>query len=416
MLNYLKRILWILFALAFFVAGMIYGMQEALKPGRVFFNTQALKRVFIPSKAVPLAPDAGIQRFYGNDFFLEMHRVDSLGNTKKTGGLLFDSEGKLSVFEQSEAKSLLEAYGAQNVLQDAIIGTNENGGYDGGLKKSFYFKGDAFFYLGLRSKNDKECFFTSIINVSKNFEVFRGPCIPNPEAIDFNASGGGNAILNDQLYFALGAPSVNGLETERLAQDMTSPYGKVLVFQEDELLNQPPNKFAFTIFSSGHRNMQGMVNAGGSLYGVEHGPKGGDEINLLVKGGDYGWPKFSLGSTYSFGRIEFQGTPYETVGADPFINPLFSFIPSAAVSNITNCPKALQQRYDPLRCVLLSSLRATSIFVVLVDEAKNRVVSLERIDVGMRVREFSKDMEHNIHVSTDGYGVFELQFKNIAAR
>jgi hypothetical protein len=415
-LLYLKRITWGLLAVIFFVAGVLYGMQEALKPGRLFYNTQALKRVFIPSKAVPLAPDAGTQRFYGNDFFLEMHRVDSLGNPKKTGGLLFDSAGKLSVFEQSEAQSLLGVYGASKVLQDAIIGTNENGGFDGGLKKSFYFKGDAFFYLGLRSKNDKECFFTSIVNVSKNFEVFRGPCIPNPEAVDFNGSGGGNAILNDQLYFALGAPSVNGVETERLAQDMTSPYGKVLVFQEEQLLNQPPDKFAFTIFSSGHRNMQGMVNAGGSLYGVEHGPKGGDEINLLVEGGDYGWPKFSLGSTYSYGRIQFQGTPYDTVGADPYINPLFSFIPSVATSDITNCPKALQRRYDPLRCILLSSLRATSIFVVLVEETANRVVSVERINIGMRVREFSKDKAHNLHVSTDSFGVFEIKFKNVAAK
>lgn len=413
---YLKKITLGLLAVILLVAGIIYGMQEALKPGYLFYNIQALKRVFIPSKAIPLAPDAGIQRFIGNDFFLEMHRVDSLGNPKKTGGLLFDGAGKLSVFEQSEARSLLGVYGASKVLQDAIIGTNQNGGFAGGLKKSFYFKGDVFFYLGLRSKNDKECFFTSLVNVSKSFEVFRGPCIPNPEAIDFNASGGGNAILNDQLYFAVGAPSVNGIETERLAQDMTSPYGKVLVFQEDQLLDQPSNKFAFTIFSSGHRNMQGMVNSGGSLYAVEHGPKGGDEINLLVEGGDYGWPKFSLGSTYSFGRIPFQGTPYDTVGAAPYINPLFSFIPSVATSDIANCPKALQRRYDPLKCILLSSLRAKSVFVVLVEEIAKRVVSVEKIDVGMRVREFSKDKNHNLHVSTDGFGVFEIEFKNIAAK
>ncbi len=58
------------------------------------------------------------------------------------------------------------------------------------------------------------------------------------------------------------------------------------------------------IWSIGHRNIQGAaLNARGELWGVEHGPKGGDELNVVQAGKDYGWPTISYGFEYAGGKI-----------------------------------------------------------------------------------------------------------------
>jgi glucose/arabinose dehydrogenase len=186
-----------------------------------------------------------------------------------------------------------------------------------------------------------------------------------------------------------------------------------LKFKKNDLINPGPDstKMKFSIFSYGHRNPQGLININNDIYLIEHGPKGGDEINLLKKGGNYGWPIYSLGSTY-------PGIPYPAAGAiKKFKRPLFAFIPSAAISDIRFCPENLNRRYSPYKCVLISSLRGESIFVTLIDPYEKRVISTEQIKVGMRVREFARGTgsEDSIYFSTDGYGVFELVISNVAS-
>jgi glucose/arabinose dehydrogenase len=55
-----------------------------------------------------------------------------------------------------------------------------------------------------------------------------------------------------------------------------------------------------SIWSYGHRDPQGLYfdKTEGVLYAIEHGPLGGDELNIIVKGGNYGWPRFSYGLNY----------------------------------------------------------------------------------------------------------------------
>jgi glucose/arabinose dehydrogenase len=113
------------------------------------------------------------------------------------------------------------------------------------------------------------------------------------------------------LFFAIGERGMS-----QHAQDLSRPNGKVhRVSITGDI--PPGNPFANrddaypSIWSFGHRNPQGLVfDLEGNLWDTEHGPRGGDEVNLILKGRNYGWP------TVSFG-IDYSGAPFRT----PFANP-----------------------------------------------------------------------------------------------
>lgn len=108
----------------------------------------------------------------------------------------------------------------------------------------------------------------------------------------------------DHIYITTGEHSS---EAERfMAQVLAGHYGKVIRLMPDGSV-PADNPFLETqaalpeIFSTGHRNVQGAaVNAQtGDLWVIEHGPAGGDEVNLVAAGANYGWPVVTYGINYS---------------------------------------------------------------------------------------------------------------------
>jgi glucose/arabinose dehydrogenase len=100
------------------------------------------------------------------------------------------------------------------------------------------------------------------------------------------------------------------------AQNLGLPNGKVHRVWDDGAIPED-NPFVKTdgaypsIWSFGHRNPQGLVlDKAGNLWDTEHGPRGGDEVNLILKGRNYGWPLVSFG-------INYNGAPYKTPWMDP---------------------------------------------------------------------------------------------------
>ena len=89
------------------------------------------------------------------------------------------------------------------------------------------------------------------------------------------------------------------------AQDVGDPAGSVIRLLDDGRVPED-NPFVGTagarpeLYSIGHRNPQGMAReaATGRIYAVEHGPKGGDELNLIEPGANYGWPVITYGKSY----------------------------------------------------------------------------------------------------------------------
>ncbi|SHG31157.1 PQQ-dependent sugar dehydrogenase [Cognatishimia maritima] len=118
------------------------------------------------------------------------------------------------------------------------------------------------------------------------------------------------------------------------AQDLKRHNGSVLRIAKDgSLLSDNPFANQTTaqpeIWSSGHRNPQGLAfGPDGQLWAVEHGARGGDEINLIRKGANYGWPVIAYGRHYSGGKIG-EGTTKPGLA-----QPAFYWDPSIAPSGL----------------------------------------------------------------------------------
>jgi glucose/arabinose dehydrogenase len=131
------------------------------------------------------------------------------------------------------------------------------------------------------------------------------------------------------LFVTLGERSI--LEGRRQARDLGSDFGKIVRIQPDGSIPRD-NPFLDRkgarpeIWSSGHRNvLGGALDARGRLWIAEMGPRGGDELNLVEAGKDYGWPTIGYGEEYSGARIhespQGPGMEQPVYYWDPVISP-----------------------------------------------------------------------------------------------
>jgi cytochrome c2 len=141
---------------------------------------------------------------------------------------------------------------------------------------------------------------------------------------------------------------------------------------------------AWRTFTSGHRNPQGLLAESGRLWSTEHGPHGGDELNLLVEGRDYGWPRSTYGTEYGKKEWPFAGKddPH-----DDGVKPVFSWVPSVGISNLIRIRGELFSawRGDLLVGSITGLGNGYSVFRVHLDDT--RVILVERIQTGRSVRD-----------------------------
>jgi glucose/arabinose dehydrogenase len=140
--------------------------------------------------------------------------------------------------------------------------------------------------------------------------------------------GGRMLMVDDHLIITSG----DGFEHREDAQDLDSELGKVLRVDRDGQPAGMPGERGdpLRIWTRGHRNPQGLaVDPGrGLVYLHEHGPRGGDEINVLKGGENYGWPLATHGVNYSGAYVSpFRSVPGAT-------DPIWTWTPSIAPSGL----------------------------------------------------------------------------------
>ncbi len=134
-----------------------------------------------------------------------------------------------------------------------------------------------------------------------------------------------------KLFITLGERSSRSAD----AQGLDTHHGKVVRIDDDGGI-PADNPYAKRkdalpeIWSIGHRNPQGAAlnPSTGELWLVEHGPQGGDELNIVRAGTNYGWPLYTYGERYGGGKIG------ETASPEGFAPPLHSWVPSISPSGL----------------------------------------------------------------------------------
>jgi len=139
--------------------------------------------------------------------------------------------------------------------------------------------------------------------------------------------------VDDKLYLTVGER-----QEQNRAQDPMDHGGKVLRLNDDgtapgdnPFVDNP--EYLPEIYTLGHRSPQGLaVNpATGAIWEHEHGPLGGDEINVLVAGANYGWPLVSYGLDYNGTQITETGL----TALEDMVEPLIFWVPSIAPSGLS---------------------------------------------------------------------------------
>jgi len=298
---------------------------------------------------------------------------------------------------------------------------------NGGIKTVFYLEENAF---ALISGSEGKCFFASIIFLENGEELFKSKCLPEePRNNDFNGLGSSNVHLEDSILISLGTPEKHLSKNGLLAQKDSSVFGKILEIKKKNLRDVSQNKskdLKIKIFSKGHRVPQGLTILNNKVFNVEHGPKGGDELNQVIKEKNYGWPNVSFGTNY----LKDAGGDGKSIKVNHVQNnyegPLFAFVPSVGISALNNCPLVLKKYYRK-PCLIALSLygnnlrKGHSLIIFLLNDNLDKVQSIEKIFLdNLILRHFVTSNENilyeddkgAIYISADKKGIYRVEFED----
>jgi cytochrome c2 len=230
------------------------------------------------------------------------------------------------------------------------------------------------------------------------------PCLPisGPDAkrgknpFQGEEIGGRMALIDERtLLLTVGDMGFSGLESwQRLAQDPSASYGKTLRIDLETNTSE--------VFTLGHRNPQGVhVDADGEIWITEHGPKGGDELNLLRAGVNYGWPNVTYGTDY---RSFVWPLNTQQGRHEGYPEPIFAWVPSIGVTSIIRIEGAQFPSWKG--DFLIGSLTTRSLYRLRMSQG--RVIFEEPIPIGYRVRDLLELDDGRILVWTDGASLLEL--------
>ena len=219
------------------------------------------------------------------------------------------------------------------------------------------------------------------------FDIFftSEECVHFYDNIDeeFNAHQSGGRVIsleNDKVYFSTG-----DFRSRHRTQNMNSVFGKVI--EIDKISKN------YKVISIGHRNPQGLYynKEDNFLIEAEHGPQGGDEINIIKLNQkeipNYGWAISSYGEHYGGAKASYNQKTYEKYPLYKshsdygFIEPIKYFVPSIGISQIVGLDK--KNHY------VVASLKDSSLYFFELKDNKE-IINMKRIEIGERIRDMIK--------------------------
>ena len=304
-------------------------------------------------------------------------------------GMAFLPDNRMMVTDRIGDLWIVEKDGKDKVKVSGEIPNVRSKGQGGMLDVAVHpdFNTNSYIYLSYSDYSENKS-HTSLIRAKLvNNSLVNSQIIFRPEEKYFTKRSlhfGSRIIFDDEgfIFFCIGDRG-----DRDLAQNLDMPNGKMYRIRDDGTI-PIDNPFYYTkgaiksIWSYGHRNPQGLAihPSTRQLWEAEHGPRGGDEVNIILRGHNYGWPVITYGKNYS-GTIISKLTHHE--GMD---QPVFHWTPSIAVCGIAfydgsqfpewkNNLLATSLKYERLHRVELDGMNMVKDEIIF--EAKSRVRDVE---------------------------------------
>jgi cytochrome c2 len=203
---------------------------------------------------------------------------------------------------------------------------------------------------------------------------------------------------NEKLYLSFGD---HAIYNPQIAQDSNSAFGKII---ELDLVSKKWREI-----SKGLRNAEGLTFLkSGQLIAIDNGPRGGDGLDIVADGNNFGWPRVSLGTLYE--SYDFNGRSHNgESGSGPsytdpslvgritgYAAPLFAWVPSIAPTQLIQIDN-FDPRWDG--DLLIGSMKGESLFRIRLEAG--RVLYSEPIWIGQRIRDLAQARDGTIVLWTD---------------
>ena len=329
-------------------------------------------------------------------------------------GFQFLPDGRMIATDKAGKLLLIDKDGQSKELTEGVPAVKNKG--QGGLLDVLPaqdFATSRLIYLSFSMPDEKENASTAVGRGRladdeaslESFEILyeAGPRTDKPYHYGSRMAWGPN---DGHLYFTIGDRG----DRDANPQDSTRDHGKVYRIAADGSI-PADNPFVDyknakkAIYSYGHRNPQSLTvhPETGAIWETEHGPRGGDEINIIEAGKNYGWPVISYG-------INYNGTQFtEEVAKDGMEAPLHYWVPSIAPSGMAFVTGDKYPGWEG--DLVVGSLKFMRLQHVQLDE-KNKVVGEQKLINNMgRVRDVRMGPDGFIYASVEGEGIVRLEVK-----
>lgn len=308
--------------------------------------------------------------------------------TEKSGELIhFKNNKKISISGLPEIKVL-----GQGGLMDIELHPN--------------YKDNGWIYLSYASSDDGNGANTTIMRCKLENNTLTNKKVlykARPDSKRGQHFGSRLAFDNDgYLYFSIGDRGNRDVNPQNIERDG----GKIYRLHDDGRI-PTDNPFVKdrnakkAIYSYGHRNPQGMVKhpKTGKLWAHEHGPRGGDEINIIDPGKNYGWPVISYGINYS-------GTKFTDITEKPGMEqPIHYWTPSIAPSGMAFVTSDVYPEFKDN--LLVGSLKFQYLDLAILDG--NKIIEEKKLIEGLgRVRSIEQGPDGYIYVGVENVGIVKI--------
>jgi cytochrome c2 len=228
------------------------------------------------------------------------------------------------------------------------------------------------------------------------------PCLPLKETGRGHAFGGQQyggrlaSLDEDTFLLTVGDHQYDGWNAEETyPQDPEGSYGLILAIDS--------HSGAARTFSLGHRNPQGLyIDPDNVIWSTEHGPQGGDELNRIERGANYGWPYVTYGTEYGTHAWPLNDRQGRHEG---YVEPVYAWVPSIGVSDLAGVERDGFPGWKG--DLLIASLMDETLHRVRLSEG--RVIYIEPIPIGKATRDVIEARDGRIVLWTDDGSVVSLK-------